>query len=97
MNQPSENGKKPSVRHDFGPNLVPINLFHGFYLYWVLENVASYHCMLFHGKLMNQNWENGENLVSDLILAQKIFFLGFTSTRYYTLLQAIIICYFKEN
>ena len=40
-------------------------------------------------------------LVSGLILAQiwaqTFFFVGFNSTRYYTLLQAIIACYFKEN
>ena len=81
----------------FGPKLVPKNYFHRFYLYWMLENFARYHCMLFQGKLMNLNWENGENLVSGLILAQKIFFVGFTSSRYYTLLQAITVYYFKEN
>ena len=36
-----------------------------------------------------------------LVLAQicfsKFFFMGFTSTRCYTLLQAIIVCNFKEN
>ena len=29
--------------------------------------------------------------------APKFYFVGFTSTRYYTLLQAIIACYFMEN
>ena len=38
-----------------------------------------------------------KNLVSGLTLAQKIFFVGFTSSRYYTLLQAITVYYFKEN
>ena len=38
-----------------------------------------------------------KNLVSGPILAPNFFFMGFTSTKYYTLLQAIIVCYFKEN
>ena len=32
MNQIWENGKKPSFRNDFGPNLVPKNFFRGLYL-----------------------------------------------------------------
>ena len=28
--------------------------FLGFYLYLILETVASYHCLLFQGKQMNQ-------------------------------------------
>ena len=46
----------------------------------------------------------GENLDLGLILAHfgpnlvpKIFFVGFTSTRCYVLLQAIIVSNFKEN
>ena len=35
----------------------------------MLHFVAHYHCMQFQGKLMNQTWENGKNLVSGLILA----------------------------
>ena len=31
----------------FGPNLVPKNFFHGFYLYQILNIVASYHCIHF--------------------------------------------------
>ena len=38
----------------------PQNLFRGFYLYLILYIVASYHCMLFQGKLMNQTWQNGK-------------------------------------
>ena len=37
-----------------------------------------------------------KNLVSGPILA-KIFPVGFTSTRYYALLQAIIVRNFKKN
>ena len=42
-----------------------------------------------------------KNLILDLILA-KIWFpkksvVGFTSTKYYTLLQAIIVYIYKEN
>ena len=56
MNQTWENGKKTS----FGPEFGPQNFFHEFYLYYMLEIVASYHCMQFQGKLMNQTWENGK-------------------------------------
>ena len=35
-------------------------LFTEFYLYYMLDNVASYHCLQFHGKLKNQTWENGK-------------------------------------
>ena len=48
MNQTWENDKK----HNFGPhlcsfcpNLGPKSFFRGFYLYWILDIVASYHCM----------------------------------------------------
>ena len=57
MNQTSKNGKKPSFGTDFGtfgPNLGSRNFFHRFYLYRMLDIVASYHCMQFQGKLMNQ-------------------------------------------
>ena len=59
MNQTWENDQKPSFRADFGPTLHPENFFRRFYLYLILYIVASYHCMLFQGKLMNQPWENG--------------------------------------
>ena len=45
MNQTWENDEKPS----FGPKL-----FTEFYLYYMLDNVASYHCMQFQGKLREQ-------------------------------------------
>ena len=63
MNQTWENGKKPSFGTDFGPfgpNVDPRNFYHGIYLYYMLEVVASYHCMQFQGKLMNQTWGNGK-------------------------------------
>ena len=53
-----------------------------------------------------ENWwrkleKTTKNLILDLILA-KIWFpknsvVGFTSTKYYTLLQAIIVCIYEEN
>ena len=44
----------------FGLNLVPKMFFCGFYLSQMLYIVASYQCMQFQGKLMNQTWENGK-------------------------------------
>ena len=35
----------------------------------MLDIVASYHCVQFQGKLVNQTWENANNLFSDPILA----------------------------
>ena len=40
--------------------LGPQIFFCEFYLYYTLDIVASYHCMEFQGKLMNQSLENGE-------------------------------------
>ena len=51
--------KKPSFETNFGP-FGPKNFFHEFYLYYMLDIVASYHCMWFQGKLMNQTWENSK-------------------------------------
>ena len=42
------------------PKLGPQNFFNRFYLYYMLDIVASYHCMRFQGKLTNQTWENGK-------------------------------------
>ena len=104
MNQTWENDKNlilGLVLACFGPNLFPENFFPGFYLYLMLDIVASYQCMQFQGKLMNRTWENckklsfGPNFGPNLV--PKIFFVGFTSTTYYTLLQAIIPCNSKEN
>ena len=61
VNQTWENDKKTSFGSDFGPfgpKLGPKSYFHEFYLYYMLDIVASYHCMQFQEKLMNQNWEN---------------------------------------
>ena len=44
----------------FGLNLVSKNVFCEFYLSQMLYIVASYHCMQFQGKLINQKWENGK-------------------------------------
>ena len=93
MHQTRENGKKKLILGliwvRFGPNLVPKKFFCRFYLYQISNIVASYHCMQFQGKLMNQTWEQGKkNLVSGPILdplaqiwALKIFFVDFISTR----------------
>ena len=61
--------------------------------------------MQFQGKLLNQTWENEKNkLILGPILdrlvqiwAPKNFSVSFTSTICYILLQAIIVCSFKEN
>ena len=61
MNQTWENGKKSSFEPNFGPfgpNLDPKIFFRGFYLNWMLDIIASYHCMQLQGKLMNKTWEN---------------------------------------
>ena len=73
----------------------PKNFLCGFYLYYMLEIVASYHFLQFQEKLKNQTWENGKksSFRSDFgpNLGPKFFFMGFTSTRYYILLQAITV------
>ena len=79
-----------------GPILAQIwapNFFWGFYFYYMLDIVASYHCMQFQGKLINQTWENGKNKTNfgpdfglfGPNLGPKIFFKGFTilDVRYY--------------
>ena len=57
--------------------------------------------MQFKGKLKNQTWKDDKkpNLGPDFgpNLVPQIFFVGFFSTRYYILLQAIIVCNFKKN
>ena len=71
MNQTWENGKKPSLGlGSLWPKFGLKSFFNGFYLYQMLDIVASYHCMQFQGKLMNQIWENNKRtLVSGPILA----------------------------
>ena len=44
------------AKPNFGPNFIP-QYFCGFYLDEMLYIVASYHCMQFQGKLMNQTCE----------------------------------------
>ena len=70
MNQTKENSKEPNFGPNWEPPASPPQFLFDFYLYYMLYIVASYHCMQFQGKLMNQTWENGEKeLVSGLILA----------------------------
>ena len=57
MNQIWENGWNPS----FGPGSDPKYFYCGYYFYYMLGIVASYHYMQFQGKLMNQIWENDKN------------------------------------
>ena len=55
--------KTPNFRPDFGlfgPNMGPSIFFGGFYLYQMLNIVASYHRIQFKGKLMIQTQENGK-------------------------------------
>ena len=75
MNQTWENGRKPSFGTDFGhcgPNLGPKKNFHEFFLYYILDIVASYHYMQFQGRIMNQTWENAKNPVLGPILAHLV-------------------------
>ena len=57
--------------------------------------------MQFKGSLVKQNWEMAKNLILGLILAcfrQDLILNIFVNfTRCYNLLQAIIVCNFKEN
>ena len=85
MKKTWENCKKNNFRPDFGsfvPNLGPKKFFRGFYLYLMLEIFASYHCMIFQGKLMTQTKENGKKnsfgawfgLVGPKFMSQIFFF-----------------------
>ena len=64
MNRTWENGKKKtSFGTNFGPfgrNLGLNKVFHQFYFCYMLEIDASYHCMQFQEKLMNQTWEKSK-------------------------------------
>ena len=70
MNQTWENDQKNIIvgliLARFGPNLVPTFSLEVLPLLCI---VASNHCTAFQGKLMNQNWENDQKLVSGLIFA----------------------------
>ena len=35
-------------------------LFYTFYIYYMLDIIASYHCLQFQGKVMNHTWENAK-------------------------------------
>ena len=72
----------------FGPNLGPKFFFRRFYLYQMLDIVASYHCMQFEGKLKNQTWENGEKKPS--------FGSNFGPSRPNSLLQFSFFFFFKN-
>ena len=82
MNQTRENGHENCANFtSFGSNQDPQSFFRKFYLYQMLNIVASYHCRQFEGKLMIQTREKGENLILDQIQAlwahiwaAKIFF-----------------------
>ena len=71
-----------------GPNLGPKFFFRRFYLYQMLDIVASYHCMQFEGKLKNQTWENGEKKPS--------FGSNFGPSRPNSLLQFSFFFFFKN-
>ena len=88
--------KKPSFGPNFSqfwPKFGPPNFFVGFTstrCYALLQG-DCYHWMQFQGKLMNQTWENGKDLVLGLIFAplaqlspppKKKKIIDFTSTRY---------------
>ena len=63
MNQTRENDWKPSFSLDFDPiwhKFDPPIFLCGVYLNYMLYILASFHCMQFQGKLMNQTWENGK-------------------------------------
>ena len=91
MNQTWENGKKPSFETNFGPFGLNLGLkifFHRFDLFYMLDIVASYHCMQFQGLLTNQTWENGKkpSFGTDFVpfgpnLGPKHFFMKFTSAQ----------------
>ena len=65
----------------------------------MLDIIASYHCIQFQGNLMNQPWENdqkpsfGPNFGPTLVPPK--LFCGFYA--FYALLQANIVCNFKQN
>ena len=85
-----KNDKKPNFKPNFGPNL-------GHYIFLqvlpLLGKMATKLEKMGGGKqfwvwfwpILSQSW------------SPKFFFMGFTSTRCYTLLQAITVCNFKDN
>ena len=101
--------KKTNFEPDFGPNFVPQNLFCGPQKSFLVPLLDVNHCCKLSlysiSRKNNESIEKrAENLVLSLISAHltqtwspEIFFVGFTSTRCYALLQAIIVCNFKEK
>ena len=71
----------------------------------MLDIIAIYHCIQLQGQLINLTWENGKKpslrpyfgLFWPIFGTQRVFFVGFTSSKCYTLLEAIIVCNFEEN
>ena len=68
-----------------GPILHPQIFLCGFYLYYMLDIVASYYHMEFQEKLMKQTWENGKKKLkfgpNFYPFSPKKCFVDFTSTR----------------
>ena len=71
----------------------------------MIDIVASSHCMQFQGKLKNQTWENDKKPSSGTdfgpfwtnLRAKKVFFHEFYLYYMLDILQAILVCNFKEN
>ena len=80
--------KKKGKKTSFWATFAPKKFFNEFYLYFLLDIIASYHCIQFSEKLINKLEKMAKSPVSGPILA---------STRYYALLYATIACNFKEN
>ena len=106
MNQTRKNGKKTNFGSDFGlfwSKFGPKMFFREFNFYLMLYIFASYHCMQFQRRPIKQTWKNDRKPSFRINLAQifpalpKKFFWSFASAKYYALLQAIIVCNFKEN
>ena len=76
--------KKMVKKLVFGPHLHPQKFFNEFYLYFLLNIIASYHRIQFSEKLINKLEKMAKSPVSG-------------PTRYYALLHATIACNFKEN
>ena len=82
--------KKTSFGPYFGP--FGLNLDKKFNL-WILPPLDSRNCC----KLPLYAISRKTNEINVQIWAPIFFFVNFTSTRCYTLLQAINVCHFKEN
>ena len=97
--------KKPS----FGPNfgLFWPKFSHSKIFLWILvlldvRNCCKLSLYAIPGNTNEPNlrkWQKNPSFRPDFSpnMGPKKFFVGFISTTYHTLLQAIIVCYFKEN